>query len=306
MHRDARLRVGRHAPGRSRRWPRPSSRRTTSCSRTAWPSMHCGPSVEGRAQVAIALNPYPVWSRVTPDLDRDAAVASTACRTGSGTTPILRGRYPDDVLEDFSRLGPGHIRRQRSGTDRRPVDAPVVGPNYYRRHHVRRAGRVRRTGRLTVARLPRHRPRHPRCTAHRRRVADRTGGAARSAAVRHSQYDAPSLYVHESGAAYDDVPRGTGDVRDSRSDRYLDAHLRAATATLTRRRPPWLLRLVVARQLEWAGGYTHRFDIVHVDFATLQRTPKASARWYGSRRPAGTLDPVPGEAYPDDGPPEGP
>ena len=31
---------------------------------------------------------------------------------------------------------------------------------------------------------------------------------------------------------------------------------------------------------EWAEGYAHRFGIVHVDFATQVRTPKASARWY--------------------------
>ena len=32
--------------------------------------------------------------------------------------------------------------------------------------------------------------------------------------------------------------------------------------------------------LEWALGYAKRFGLVHVDFQTLQRTPKASARFY--------------------------
>ena len=31
---------------------------------------------------------------------------------------------------------------------------------------------------------------------------------------------------------------------------------------------------------EWAFGYERRFGLVHVDFQTLQRTPKASARFY--------------------------
>jgi beta-glucosidase len=31
---------------------------------------------------------------------------------------------------------------------------------------------------------------------------------------------------------------------------------------------------------EWALGYSRRFGIVHVDFETLERTPKASYRWY--------------------------
>ena len=31
---------------------------------------------------------------------------------------------------------------------------------------------------------------------------------------------------------------------------------------------------------EWSEGYRHRFGIVHVDYETLARTPKASAAWY--------------------------
>ena len=38
--------------------------------------------------------------------------------------------------------------------------------------------------------------------------------------------------------------------------------------------------MVAVRQLEWSLGYAKRFGLVHVDFATLERTPKASARYY--------------------------
>ena len=31
---------------------------------------------------------------------------------------------------------------------------------------------------------------------------------------------------------------------------------------------------------EWSFGYSKRFGIVHVDYETLQRTPKESARFY--------------------------
>jgi beta-glucosidase len=31
---------------------------------------------------------------------------------------------------------------------------------------------------------------------------------------------------------------------------------------------------------EWAEGFTKRFGLVHVDYDTLARTPKASFAWY--------------------------
>jgi beta-glucosidase len=31
---------------------------------------------------------------------------------------------------------------------------------------------------------------------------------------------------------------------------------------------------------EWAEGYSKRFGLVFVDYATQRRIPKASARWY--------------------------
>ncbi len=31
---------------------------------------------------------------------------------------------------------------------------------------------------------------------------------------------------------------------------------------------------------EWAAAYTQKFGILHVDLETMERTPKASARWY--------------------------
>jgi beta-glucosidase len=33
---------------------------------------------------------------------------------------------------------------------------------------------------------------------------------------------------------------------------------------------------------EWAYGYSKRFGLVHVDFTTQRRTPKASARFFSS------------------------
>ena len=59
--------------------------------------------------------------------------------------------------------------------------------------------------------------------------------------------------------------------------RYLLAYRRAAEEGVDARGYfAWSLM----DNYEWACGYTERFGLVHVDYATQQRTPKDSALWY--------------------------
>jgi beta-glucosidase len=97
----------------------------------------------------------------------------------------------------------------------------------------------------------------------------------------HEDYPGLPLVVTENGAAYDDVVGAAGDVEDPERLAYLDAHLRAVHAARTagadvRGYFAWSF----LDNFEWAEGYANRFGIVHVDYDTQVRTPKASARWY--------------------------
>ena len=40
------------------------------------------------------------------------------------------------------------------------------------------------------------------------------------------------------------------------------------------------MRVTSAYQRALSFGYSKRFGLIHVDFDTLERTPKDSARWY--------------------------
>jgi len=64
---------------------------------------------------------------------------------------------------------------------------------------------------------------------------------------------------------------------------YLKRYLKAAHRAITEGIPlkgyfVWSLW----DNFEWAEGLTIRFGLVHIDYQTLKRTPKASAYWYAS------------------------
>jgi beta-glucosidase len=97
----------------------------------------------------------------------------------------------------------------------------------------------------------------------------------------HSDYpNMPPIYITENGCAYDD-PVIAGRCADPRRIEYLDLHLRAVKDAIDegvdiRGYYQWSLM----DNFEWALGYDKRFGLVHVDFDTLERTPKDSAYWY--------------------------
>ncbi|WP_166982976.1 glycoside hydrolase family 1 protein [Paramicrobacterium fandaimingii] len=95
----------------------------------------------------------------------------------------------------------------------------------------------------------------------------------------------PPVYITENGASFADEVAPNGTINDPERIAYLDAHLRAALDAVA---PGGAadgvdLRGYFAWSLldnwEWAAGFTQRFGLVHVDFDTLERTPKASFEW---------------------------
>ena len=95
------------------------------------------------------------------------------------------------------------------------------------------------------------------------------------------EYTLPPLYLTENGMAVDDRPAADGTVPDPERIGYLDAHLHAAHRAIgdgvdLRGYFVWSL----LDNFEWALGLERRFGLVHVDYPTGNRTPKASAAWY--------------------------
>jgi beta-glucosidase len=96
------------------------------------------------------------------------------------------------------------------------------------------------------------------------------------------RYGNPPVYITENGSAFYDPPVAENDVmQDPLRMDYQRKHLRAVSDAIAhgcdvRGYMAWSL----LDNLEWSLGFSKRFGIVHVDFATQKRTIKASGRQY--------------------------
>lgn len=89
------------------------------------------------------------------------------------------------------------------------------------------------------------------------------------------------VMVTENGAAFPDAVGADGVVHDDDRVEYLRGHLAAVhAAVVAGARVTGYCVWSLLDNFEWTWGYGKRFGIVHVDYATLARTPKDSARFY--------------------------
>ena len=240
----------------------------------------------GTAEIGLTLNPYPVVAAGERDVDRDAARRVDGVANRLWYDAVLLGRYPDDVLADFATVSDlAHIRDGDLAQISRPIDA--LGLDYYRRYHVRHAPGA--SARPPAAQWPGSpdvelvTPPGPLTSGG---WAIEPDGLYEALVAITRDYDPPPLYIHENGAAFSDAVGADGIVDDADRIVFLDGHLRAAHRAIAEGVD--LIGYFVWSFLdnfEWAEGYAHRFGIVHVDYDTLARTPKASARWFARGGP---------------------
>ena len=90
-----------------------------------------------------------------------------------------------------------------------------------------------------------------------------------------------NIYVTENGCSSDDQIADDGHIYDSDRIMFLRnciANLQRATAEGVPIKGYFLWSLL--DNFEWVDGYSKRFGITYVDFATQRRTPKMSSMLY--------------------------
>ena len=220
------------------------------------------------AEVGIVLDAWPVYPASDDPDDAAAAWLADGFRNRLFFDPVLRGSYPDDVLERLGADSPP-VRAD----DLRVIAAPLdfLGVNSYSRNVVR-AG-PDGTGPVDVP------PRDAPTTAMGWEVYP--DALSEILSRLHREYGVSSLYVTENGAAFEDVWGDDGRIADHERIGYLDSYLGAVGRTIAEGVPVhgyfvWSL----LDNFEWAEGYSKRFGLVYVDFETLERVPKSSFYWY--------------------------
>jgi beta-glucosidase len=216
-----------------------------------------------KSKLGIVLNLSPMH----PATDSPEDIAKTEIEDGLllrwYMDPLLKGNYPDDVLAHLGADAPT-VKAGDMDIIATPMD--FLGINYYSRSVVSAAGTwdVHQSG-LEITEMG---------------WEVYPEGLTELLLRLHGDYAVPPMYVTENGGAFKEEKRETS-VHDPLRTNYIARHI-AAVADAIRQgvRMEGYMVWSLLDNFEWASGYEKRFGIVHVDYATQQRTLKNSAIWY--------------------------
>jgi beta-glucosidase len=230
-------------------------------------------------EIGITLNMSPYHPASPSAEDADAARHQDGQMNRWFLDPLYRAQYPADMVSDY--VGLGHLPADgvtfAHHDDLRHIAAPTdfLGVNYYNRGIVRsdRIPEAENDAR-TVFPAP---------------DAEKTSigwevyprGMFEVLMRTHLEYRPPRIFITENGAAYGDSPDAKKRVADARRVRFLRDHLLEVRHAMAEGVPvlgyfAWSLM----DNFEWDHGYTQRFGLTWVDYATQERIPKDSALWY--------------------------
>lgn len=223
--------------------------------------------------LGIVLNAQAVYPGSDSDNDQEAAIRHKAFHNDMFFEPLFEGSYPQQLIDALGVRLPEHWQDDMN-TVRQPMD--FWGLNYYTPTYVTDTNSRNDDFPATT-------------TAKRPPVARTDIGWEIDAQSLTSlllelneRYKLPPCYITENGAAYNhDLENGQ--IDDQPRIDYIHEHLLAVAEAIAQGvNLKGYFAWSLMDNFEWAEGYTMRFGLVHVDYATQKRTLKASAHWYKS------------------------
>lgn len=225
-----------------------------------------------KGQIGIVLNPQ----HYVPASERELDVAARERVYANGVSifldPIYKGQYPAHLMAWLGAHAP-QVQAGDMETIHQPID--FLGVNYYMSERVSHnyEGGVLKTRSEMLS--------EPGWGRTEMNWGIAPNGLQEMLKDISAKYGNPDVYVTENGCAFPDTASAGGEYLDHNRVNYLRQHFWAAHAAIeagVNLRGYYVWSLM--DNFEWAWGYGRRFGLVHVDYATLKRTPKLSARWY--------------------------
>ncbi|UOF12769.1 GH1 family beta-glucosidase [Lysobacter capsici] len=230
---------------------------------------------EGKHEIGLVVNIEPKYAATDSAEDAAAVKRAHAYMNEQYLDPALLGTYPPELREIFGEAWP---EWPQADFDLIKQKLDFIGVNYYTRSVTKDA--VSYPLNTGVVRQPSG-------------TYTETGwevfpqGLTDTLTWVKDRYGDIPMYITENGAAFFDPPVAEPDstgqrrVRDPLRMDYLQKHIGAIHDAIQagcdiRGYMVWSL----LDNLEWSLGYSKRFGVVHVNYATQDRTPKDSARWY--------------------------
>jgi len=224
-----------------------------------------------KGQVGLVVNLEPKYPASASEADRAAVRRADAYMNRQYLDPALLGSYPPEMRDIYGAAWPD-FPAEDFALIKQPID--FLGVNYYTRS-VTEHDADRWPLRARAVRQPNATYTETNWEVYAQGLADTLEWVTK-------RYGRIPLYVTENGAAFFDPPAAIdGVVDDPNRVHYFREHLRAVHGAMQngadmRGYYAWSL----LDNLEWSLGFAKRFGIVHVNFATQQRTIKRSGRYY--------------------------
>ena len=96
-----------------------------------------------------------------------------------------------------------------------------------------------------------------------------------------NKYKNPEIHLTENGCAYPDKINKYGKIQDKKRIEYMKKYLNAVKKSINDgAKVKSYFAWSFMDNFEWALGFKQRFGLVHIDFKSLQRTPKMSYFFY--------------------------
>nr|WP_236045910.1 GH1 family beta-glucosidase [Streptacidiphilus fuscans] len=247
------------------------------------------------ARLSVSLNLHQIRPLTDSAADAEAVRRIDAVGNRIFTGPMLHGRYDADLLADTGHLVDWETLVRPGDTEAAHAPIDEIGINYYNPTWVGADGpgnsALHGTGHGSPwpgsEEVSFHQPLGPVSAMGWPIDAD---GLFELLARVHRERPDLAVLVTENGMACDDYPDPEGKVHDPERVAYLNEHLAAVHRALAAGidiRGYFLWSLL--DNFEWSYGYSKRFGMVYVDYATQRRTPKSSAHWYGETARRGAI-----------------